>query len=313
LRGRQKRNQKKSKIVAEGVPEEIFVKKEKKNKKKSELKEKEKNNEIDSLISATQKYVDEKMERKKKKEELRDLEPENEPPKKKKKKDKKENVGETEEASIAEPELGSETSKRKKKKKDKSGISTSTTESGGAETALEPLNQGSGPKIIIAQDAASTTESGKKSKKRDKKKDDGQVHETKGMNKALAYLKVWKEDKASWKFEKCRQIWLLHNCYDNKRINEANFAVLLEYISSVRGAMRDQTRNAAMKKLEQANQKKEVDDDEDEKDEESDEESEDKKENTEESAEVLLPNPVSASDLKRAKLIVDALEEKSDD
>ena len=24
----------------------------------------------------------------------------------------------------------------------------------------------------------------------------------KGMNKALAYLKVWKEDKASWKFEK---------------------------------------------------------------------------------------------------------------
>jgi len=38
-----------------------------------------------------------------------------------------------------------------------------------------------------------------------------------------------------------------------------------------------------------------------------------KKENTEESAEVLLPNPVSASDLKRAQLIVDALEEKSDD
>ena len=30
--------------------------------------------------------------------------------------------------------------------------------------------------------------------------------------------------------------------------------MLLEYISSVRGAMRDQTRNAAMKKLEQANQ-----------------------------------------------------------
>ena len=34
-----KKKSKKSKIVAEGVPEEIFVKKEKKNKKKSELKE----------------------------------------------------------------------------------------------------------------------------------------------------------------------------------------------------------------------------------------------------------------------------------
>ena len=39
------------------------------------------------------------------------------------------------------------------------------------------------------------------------------VHESKGMSKALRYLKTWNEDRNSWKFEKCRQIWLLNVSY----------------------------------------------------------------------------------------------------
>lgn len=36
------------------------------------------------------------------------------------------------------------------------------------------------------------------------------VHETKGQAKAVEYLQLWESDRSSWKFEKCRQIWLLH-------------------------------------------------------------------------------------------------------
>jgi WKF domain len=58
----------------------------------------------------------------------------------------------------------------------------------------------------------------KKSKKRDKKlKKVDHVHETKGQGRALRYLDGWNEmqnGKAGWKFEKCRQIWLLDHAYD---------------------------------------------------------------------------------------------------
>ena len=72
---------------------------------------------------------------------------------------------------------------------------------------------------------------------------DVHVHETKGQNKALRYLKAWDESQngtpSGWKFEKCRQIWLLQNAYDSKKISDENFDTLLKYMCSIKGRMRD--------------------------------------------------------------------------
>ena len=41
------------------------------------------------------------------------------------------------------------------------------------------------------------------------------IHETKGQAKAIDYLRKWDTDRQNWKFEKCRQIWLLHVSWSN--------------------------------------------------------------------------------------------------
>ena len=88
----------------------------------------------------------------------------------------------------------------------------------------------------------------KSSKKRDKKlQKPDHVHESKGQSKALRYLKLWysnkkcKEDQSlePWKFEKCRQIWLLQNCYSSVRVPPEDFKILLKYMSTINGRMRD--------------------------------------------------------------------------
>lgn len=76
-----------------------------------------------------------------------------------------------------------------------------------------------GPKIVIAKSKKTKDEEVKPQKKlnkrRKKKLEQGlpleeSVHETKGQAKAISYLKTWHTDRENWKFEKCRQIWLLH-------------------------------------------------------------------------------------------------------
>ena len=70
---------------------------------------------------------------------------------------------------------------------------------------------------------------------------------SKGQSKALRYLKLWysnkkcKEDQSlePWKFEKCRQIWLLQNCYSSIRVPSEDFKILLKYMSTINGRMRD--------------------------------------------------------------------------
>ena len=71
------------------------------------------------------------------------------------------------------------------------------------------------------------------------------IHETKGQTKALQYLKQWDEDRDSWKFEKCRQIWLLQNCYDLSKIPDAKFDTLLKYMASIKGKMRESALESA--------------------------------------------------------------------
>jgi len=110
-------------------------------------------------------------------------------------------------------------------------------------------SSGKGPKIIIAQEKKVETASAKPEVKLSKRKRkalkaegsivDDSVHESKGMSKALLYLKTWEEDRESWKFEKCRQIWLLHNAYNDSKVSDILFPSLLSYMSSVKGGMRE--------------------------------------------------------------------------
>lgn len=147
----------------------------------------------------------------------------------------------------------------REKSKAKFTLSLSTSAS---EPVLNATNKKKkGPKIIIAQsgeEASTATPAERKQRKnRNKKKKDGgdgAVHESKGMNKALRYVQAWKEDRSNWKFEKCRQIWLLHNAYDQERISEANFVVVVEYMASIRGAMRNKTLEEAQQRLDKAAQ-----------------------------------------------------------
>ena len=88
----------------------------------------------------------------------------------------------------------------------------------------------------------------KSSKKRDKKlKNPDHVHESKGQSKALRYLKLWYANKKCkgdesvepWKFEKCRQIWLLQNCYSVSKVPAEDFKILVKYMATINGRMRD--------------------------------------------------------------------------
>ena len=106
-------------------------------------------------------------------------------------------------------------------KKSKFNISLKVPETS-ASLELPKLNTGGGPKIIIAKDKKkekSEGEAGKPKKRLNKRRKkklaaglpvEETVHESKGQSKALQYLQTWASDRDSWKFEKCRQIWLLH-------------------------------------------------------------------------------------------------------
>ncbi|KAH8552500.1 hypothetical protein BGW37DRAFT_489225 [Umbelopsis sp. PMI_123] len=60
-------------------------------------------------------------------------------------------------------------------------------------------------------------------------------------NSAIDYLRTWKSDRASWKFQKVRQIWLLANLYDEVKISDEDFTILLAYIQDLKGKARQAT------------------------------------------------------------------------
>ena len=110
----------------------------------------------------------------------------------------------------------------KETKKSKFNISLKVQDS--SELSDQPAlnSSGPGPKIIIAKNKKKDKSEGedvkprKRLNKRRKKKlaaglpVEETIHESKGQSKALQYLKTWATDRENWKFEKCRQIWLLH-------------------------------------------------------------------------------------------------------
>ncbi|KAI9281751.1 hypothetical protein BC943DRAFT_329508 [Umbelopsis sp. AD052] len=60
-------------------------------------------------------------------------------------------------------------------------------------------------------------------------------------NPAIDYLRTWKSDRSGWKFQKVRQIWLLANMYDEVKISDEDFAILLEYVQDLKGKARQVT------------------------------------------------------------------------
>lgn len=98
-----------------------------------------------------------------------------------------------------------------------------------------------GPEDGKVSKAKAKTPKRKKEKDKAKKKlaMENHIHETVGQSKALRYLENWSEERGNWKFEKCRQIWLLQNCYDLVKINDQKFDILLEYMGTIKGKMRE--------------------------------------------------------------------------
>jgi len=226
------------------VPVEGKEKKIKSKKKKTLAKDEDDFQELQNLIEEKQTEVDLKSKKKKKKmkeKEVNDEMDRNEESIKSSDKKVKKKKRAKESAEVEVPV---------KKAKFKMSLEEMESNQDQSPPVKPILNKGKGPKIVIVENSDSQEK--EKISRRKRKAIAGaeaRVHETKGMNKALDYLKTWQNDRASWKFEKCRQIWLLHNAYDIKRMNEENFSVLLEYIDSIKGAMRGVTLDAAKKKL----------------------------------------------------------------
>ena len=152
--------------------------------------------------------------------------------------------------------------KAKKKEKTKSKFSISLSVGSNDVEKVDPVKRassGKGPKIIIAKEKGSQNmekELSKRKKKKLKKEKGGTAtgsessKELAGCSKALSYLKTWAEDRETWKFEKCRQIWLINHIYDIDNVPDDSFPSLLEYLGSIKGGMRDKVLEGAKKKVE---------------------------------------------------------------
>ena len=130
---------------------------------------------------------------------------------------------------------------RKKRKDKKKGVKKDKAKSDGDKGATIGITEGTTDSTnLIDQE---TNGKPKKKKKNKKKKNPDHVHQSCGQNKALRYLALWDEsqssDSVTWKFEKCRQIWLLQNAYDESKIPDKDFDVLLKYMCTIKGRMRD--------------------------------------------------------------------------
>lgn len=72
------------------------------------------------------------------------------------------------------------------------------------------------------------------------------------QEEALAYVRLFVNDRDSWKFKKVQQIWLLSNLYE---IPEDEFDNVLEYLKDLQGSAREKTKKEAEEKIPQ---KKEI-------------------------------------------------------
>ncbi|XP_063790622.1 uncharacterized protein C7orf50 homolog isoform X2 [Pseudophryne corroboree] len=58
---------------------------------------------------------------------------------------------------------------------------------------------------------------------------------------ALQYLKQWSKKHSEWRFQKTRQTWLLMNMYDEEKVPNKYFKILLNYMGGMKGTARETT------------------------------------------------------------------------
>ena len=68
---------------------------------------------------------------------------------------------------------------------------------------------------------------------------------------SIDYLQVWHEDRAAWKFNKNRQVWLLQHMFHPSSVDKTSFKILLKYLEGLKGAARQKTLKQAQKILEE--------------------------------------------------------------
>ncbi|KAI8968183.1 hypothetical protein BDF20DRAFT_894871 [Mycotypha africana] len=81
----------------------------------------------------------------------------------------------------------------------------------------------------------------KKEKKEQKQAEETEKKESK-QEEALAYVRLFVQNRASWKFKKMLQIWLLQHLYT---IPESEFDNVLIYLKDIQGSARENTKKEA--------------------------------------------------------------------
>ncbi|XP_076810200.1 uncharacterized protein LOC143452929 [Clavelina lepadiformis] len=72
--------------------------------------------------------------------------------------------------------------------------------------------------------------------------DDDEKEEIKSAKDfALAYLETWRKDRNNWSFKKVRQVWLLHNLYNQDAVSDIHFNTLLDYLQGAKGSAKTKT------------------------------------------------------------------------
>ncbi|CAH1638802.1 unnamed protein product [Spodoptera littoralis] len=120
-------------------------------------------------------------------------------------------------------------------------------------------------------------------------------------SQCLNYLSQWKHDKQNWKFMKARQVWLFKNKFSTHLVPDASWPTLLEYFESAQGNIRNILLEDAHKIIKQMDEWTESQGRETNNDEE-DEENED-------SEETPKPKKPDDSVYKRARDLIQCLEE----
>ncbi|KAF9206743.1 hypothetical protein BGZ49_001896 [Haplosporangium sp. Z 27] len=106
-------------------------------------------------------------------------------------------------------------------------------------------------------ESESDSDDGEKTKDELKRKAENDTYSS--STKSLAYLVEWKKSRATWKFQKMRQVWLLNNMYDDGQLPNTHWDIFLEYIRELKGA----ARNSAIEEAKKIVDAPEPEDDED--------------------------------------------------
>ncbi|KAF9290956.1 hypothetical protein BGZ68_005543 [Mortierella alpina] len=81
-------------------------------------------------------------------------------------------------------------------------------------------------------------ENGASKSKKSKQEDSSKLASLDTATPGLAYLVEWKRARATWKFQKLRQVWLINNMYDDTQLPSTHWGIFLDYIHDLKGAAR---------------------------------------------------------------------------